>query len=190
MGSVAQGYREQFHSLVEMLDKQLAELDDATLAKRPNPQLNPPGFIAWHLMRVWDLDLNVLIGGHAPTEDAWHRGGFNAELGYEPLGNGPRGSGLGFGYSDTEVEALPHRGEVLRRYLAQLRDETDAYLAGASDADLAASIERPGSPFGVFTPAARLQHTIAHSWNHTGELRMTKSMLGFDDPSGPRRPQS
>lgn len=188
--SEAAAYRDQFRTLVEMLDKQLAEVDDATLAKRPSPSLNPPGFIAWHLTRVWDMDINLLIGGRPPNEDAWHRGGFNDELGYEPLGNGPRGSGLGFGYSDTEVDALPHRAEVLRRYLAMVLEETEAYLAGVGDADLHAAIERPGTPFGSFTPAARLQHAIAHGWNHTGEFRMTKSMLGFDDPTGPRAPRS
>jgi uncharacterized damage-inducible protein DinB len=76
---------------------------------------------------------------------------------------------------------------VLRRYLAQLLAETDEYLAGASADDLAAPMERPGSSMGEYTPAARIQHTIAHSWNHTGEFRMTKSMLGYPDPTGPTR---
>ena len=108
-------------------------------------------------------------------------------MGYTALGNGPGGSGLGFGFNDTEVDAIPHRLDVLRRYLAQLLAETDGYLADASDAELVAAIERAGSPIGQFTPAARIQHTVAHSWNHTGELRMTKSMLGYPDPSGPQR---
>jgi hypothetical protein len=37
------------------------------------------------------------------------------------------------------------------------------------------------------TTGARVQHIIGHSWNHTGELRMTKSMLGFHDPTTPPR---
>jgi hypothetical protein len=183
--AIAAGYREQIEQLGTMLHKQLAELDDAQLVTRPSAELNPPGFIAWHLMRVWDFDLNQLILGQAPDADAWHRGGFHTEAGYEPLGNGPGGSGIGFGFSDVEVDAIPHRLSVLQRYLAQLLEETDAYLAGASEADLAAQMER--APIGEFTPAARVQHIVAHSWNHTGELRMTKSMLGFPDPTGPKR---
>jgi hypothetical protein len=183
--SISDGYREQIAQLATMLDKQLAELDDAQLGRRPSATLNPPGFIAWHLMRVWDFDLNQAILGQARDADAWHRGGFQEQMGYEPIGNGPGGSGIGFGFSDVEVDAVPYRLDVLRGYLAQLLRETDAYLAGASDADLALTLER--APLGEFTPGSRIQHTIAHSWNHTGELRMTKSMLGFPDPSGPAR---
>ena len=72
---------------------------------------------------------------------------------------GPGGSGIGFGFSDVEVDAVPYRLDVLRRYLAQLLTETDTYLAGASDADLAAPMER--APIGAYTPAARMQHTVA-----------------------------
>src|SRR6476661_1923754 len=145
--SITQGFREQITQLAEMLDKQLAELNDGQLATRPNGALNPPGFIAWHLMRVWDFDLNQLILGQTRDADAWHRGGFQTEMGYEPLGNGPGGSGIGFGFSDVEVDAVPYRLDVLRRYLAQLLTETDTYLAGASDADLAAPMER--APIGA-----------------------------------------
>jgi hypothetical protein len=185
MTSIAAGYQEQIAQLADMLGKQLADLSDTQLATRPIATLNPPGFIAWHLMRVWDFDLNQLIRGQARDADAWHRGGFQEQMGYEPIGNGPGGSGIGFGFSDVEVDAVPYRLDVLRGYLAQLLRETDAYLAGASDADLALTLER--APLGEFTPGSRIQHTIAHSWNHTGELRMTKSMLGFPDPSGPAR---
>jgi hypothetical protein len=185
MTSIAAGYQEQITQLADMLGKQLADLSDTQLATRPTATLNPPGFIAWHLMRVWDFDLNQLIRGQARDADAWHRGGFQEQMGYEPIGNGPGGSGIGFGFSDVEVDAVPYRLDVLRSYLAQLLSETDAYLAGASDADLTVKMER--APIGEFTPAARIQHAIAHSWNHTGELRMTKSMLGFADPTGPAR---
>ncbi len=68
--------------------------------------LNPVGWNYWHALRVWDLDLNWLIKGQKPDEDAWHRGEFTARSGYDPDGIGLRGSGIGLGYSDAEVDAL------------------------------------------------------------------------------------
>ncbi len=64
-----------------------------------------------------------------------------------------------------------------------LLDETTAYLGAASDADLHREIERSGQP--TETPAKRIQHTIGHCWNHIGEMRYAKGMLGMNDPSYP-----
>ncbi|MGH9175692.1 MAG: DinB family protein, partial [Vicinamibacterales bacterium] len=177
-------YIEQIETLSDLISKQVAELDDDLLRKRPGPALNPPGFIYFHLLRVWDLDLSILINGKSPAEDIWHRGGFGESLGYNPDGKGGRGMGMGFGYNDQEVDEVPYRLEPLRAYHAQLLDETLAYLNDASDEELSRPITVSGQPT---TTGARIQHTIGHSWNHTGELRMTKSMLGFHDPTTPPR---
>jgi hypothetical protein len=185
--TLAAAYLEQIDALSDMLEKQVAELDDELLSKRPGPALNPPGFIYWHILRIWDLDLNILIKGRKPSEDAWHLGGYGEEMGYNPDGKGGRGSGLGFGYTDAEVDEIPYRMEPLRRYHAQLLDETRAYLESAGSAELQREIKFRDDPS---TPSLRLQHVVAHSWNHVGELRMTKSMLGFHDPTTPPRPAS
>lgn len=177
-------YLGQISEMSSFLENQVSELDDELASRRPASTLNPAGFIYWHVLRIWDLDLNVIIGGRAPTEDAWHRGGFQDELGYVSDGKGGRGMGLGFGYSDTEVDEVPYRLDVIRQYHQQLLDETSAYLANASDDELSRDIQASGQPS---TPAKRLEHTIGHSWNHIGELRMTKSLLGFHDPSTPKR---
>lgn len=177
-------YIEQIQSLSELLDSQISELDDTLLNTRPGPILNPLGFIYFHILRIWDLDINVLVKDGKPAEDAWHRGDYADEMGYNPDGKGGRGMGIGFGYTDAEVDEVPYRLEPLKRYHAHVLTETLAYLNDANDEELNRGITAMGQPS---TTGARIQHIIAHSWNHTGELRMTKSLLGFHDPTTPPR---
>lgn len=182
--SAAAIYLQQIESMSDFLDKLLADVDDEQFSHRPGPERNPIGFFYFHLLRVWDLDLNILCRGQAPHADAWHRGGYSEALGYVPDGKGGSGSGLGFGYTDQEVDEVPYRKDVLQRYHQQLVEETRAWLSSATDADLERPITLRDQPT---TPGARLQHTAAHSWNHIGEIRLTKTLLGMSDPTTPPR---
>ncbi len=181
---ISSAYNEQITQLSEMMDRQVSELDDKLLCTRPGPELNPVGFIYYHVLRTWDLDLNILVHGREQTDDAWHRGGFTEAMGYSPIGKGGRGLGIGFGYTDAEVDEVPYQLEALRRYQEQLLSETTEYLNSASDEELSREISAMGQST---TTGARIQHTIAHTWNHVGEIRLTKSMLGFPDPATPPR---
>lgn len=178
------GYLEQVTTMSDFLTNLVADMDDASISKRPGETLNPVGFIYFHLLRIWDLDLNILVHGRPPADDAWHRGGFSEAMGYTPDGKGGNGMGLGFGYNDQEVDEVPYRLAPLQQYHQQLLDEARAYLTNASDDELNRAIKFRDTDT---TTAARMQHTVAHSWNHIGEIRMTKSMLGFADPTTPAR---
>jgi hypothetical protein len=175
-------YLQQIETMSEFLDTVLSEIDDERFSLRPAPERNPVGFVYFHLLRVWDLDLNILCKGQPAESDAWHRGGYSDAMGYSPDGKGGRGAGNGFGYSDQEVDEVPYRKDVLGRYHHQLLDETRAYLQSATDAELERTIMLRDQPT---TTGARMQHTAAHSWNHIGEIRMTRTMLGFPDPTTP-----
>jgi len=182
--SFATIYQEQIDGMSTMLGTVLAEVDEASFARRPGAELNPLGFIYFHILRIWDMDLNVLIRGQTPGEDAWHRGGYTEALGYDPDGKGGRGLGIGFGYTDDEVDEVPYLIDPLRRYHEQLIEETRAYLADASDEELRRETSFMGQPSST---GLRVQHIAAHSWNHIGEMRMTKGMLGYPDPTTPAR---
>jgi hypothetical protein len=182
--SIAAVYQEQVDAMSTMLSNVVSDVDDEVLAKRPGRDLNPLGFIYFHILRVWDLDLNVLIQGRPPTEDAWHRGGYTEELGYSPDGKGGRGTGIGFGYTDEEVDEVPYRLAALRRYHEQLADETRTYLSSADDDELKRETTFLGQPSST---GMRVQHIVAHSWNHVGEMRMSKGMLGYPDATTPAR---
>jgi DinB superfamily len=181
----AANYAQQISDMSKMLTTVLSGVSDAKLQERPALTLNPTGFICFHLLRVWDYDLNMLIQGRPGEQDAWHRGGIGELAGYEPLGKGGGGRGIGFGYTDAEVDEVAYRTDWLGAYQALLMEETQAYLSTADETEL--QREFSAGATGVATPTLRLQHTVAHSWNHIGEMRMTKSMIGFPDPTTPPR---
>lgn len=176
-------YLTQIKTFSDFLDGQIAEVPADKFNQRPGPGLNPVSWNYFHMLRVWDVDLNWVAKGQAPDGDAWHRGGFTEKTGYEPLGKGGRELGLGFGYTDAEVDELAIDAGALRDYHHMLLAETTEYLEAADDAELHREIERPGMPTG--TPAKQIQHTIGHCWNHIGEMRYAKGMLGMSDPSYP-----
>lgn len=179
-------YLAQIKAMSAFLTNQVSEVPDKMLYRRPGPSLNPVVWNYWHLLRVWDLDLNWLIKGQQPTQDLWHRGGFAAESGYDPAGLGTRGMGIGTGYTDAQVDALRVPRDVLASYQAALLAETEEYLSSADEAELHREVPLPADPSQQTTPAVRLQHTISHSYGHIGELRYTKGMLGFPDRTYPR----
>lgn len=179
----AQVYQEQIDTLVTALKTEIDGTDSSHLYARSGPSVNTPGFLYWHTLRIWDWDVNALIGGKGPDQDAWHAGGFSEKSGYNPDGKGhERLPGTGLAYSDAEVDevgAIPL--EVLNEYRDQLVADTNAYLA--SGADLRTEIhlgDRPST-----TPAARLQHLIGHSYSHLGDIRFSKGLLGQTDATYP-----
>ncbi len=183
---MANDYLDQIRSLSNFVGSQVSDTPDDLFGKRPGPSLNPVSFNYFHLLRVWDLDLNWIIKGQGPQGDAWHRGGFTEKAGYSPDGKGMRGLGIGTGYTDADVDEMKISRSVLQAYQQQLLAETEEYLNGADDAELNREVAPlPNAPDRPATCAQRLQHTISHSWSHTGELRYAKGMFGIHDPSYP-----
>lgn len=184
--SLAADYLSQIEAMSDFVEKQVSELSEEQFKQRPGPSLNPVAFSYFHLLRVWDLDLNWIIKGQGAHGDAWHRGGFSEKAGYDPDGKGTRGMGIGTGFTDVDVDAMRISRDVLRAYQQQLMAETQEYLNAADNAELSREVAPLSSaPDRKATCAQRLQHTISHSWSHIGELRFAKGMLGFHDPSYP-----
>lgn len=180
-------YREQIAGMLTMLDAQIAETPDDRLYQRPGPSQNPIGFIYWHILRIWDLDVCLYTGKNPLKDDIWHRDDFSAKAEYTPDGLGLRGLGMGVGYSDAEVDAVRIPRAVLADYKAQLIAATDAYLDSVDDAAIRAERPSPLNPAQTLTSAARLQHTVSHSYHHLGEIRFIKGIFGFTDPTYPKR---
>jgi hypothetical protein len=184
--SVAAVYLAQFESMSSFIETQISDLPDDLFQQRPGPSLNPVSFSYFHLLRVWDLDLNWIVKGLGPRQDAWHRGGFAEKSGYSPDGKGARRMGIGTGYTDDDVDAVQVSRSVLEEYHRQLAAETEEYLRGASDEELNREVAPlPNAPDRPATCAQRLQHAMNHALSHTGELRFAKGMLGMHDSSYP-----
>jgi hypothetical protein len=152
---------------------------DGRLAERPGPNLNPAGFIYWHILRVWDADLRDIRG----IDDIWAREGYTATLGYQPVTrHGDDGAEYsdGYGYTDADVDAIPYQLDMLNRYLQLLVDETLVYLEGADETELERSVPVPYRDEPC-TPSELMEHTILHSAYHIGELQITGGLLGLRD---------
>ena len=176
-------YLTQMQTMSEFLDGQIDEVPEEKFHQRPGPGLNPVSWNYFPMLRIWDVDINWHCNRQEPEADAWHRAGFSEKSGYEPFGKGGREMGLGFGYTDQEVDGLTVSAAVLREYHHQLLMETTEYLKTVDEAELHQPIQRFDQP--PRTAAERIQHTIAHCWNHIGEMRYAKGMLGMSDPSYP-----
>jgi hypothetical protein len=184
--SVAEVYLTQFEAMSNSIEQQIANMPDDLFNQRPGPSLNPVSFSYFHLLRVWDLDLNWIVKGLGPKQDAWHRGGFAEKAGYSPDGKGIRGMGIGTGFTDAEVDELRVSRSVLQEYQHQLMAETEDYLNSASDDELNREVASlPNAPDRPATCAQRLLHAMSHATSHAGELRFAKGMLGMHDPSYP-----
>ncbi|HEX7102500.1 MAG TPA: DinB family protein [Nitrolancea sp.] len=184
--SMADVYLSQFESMSNFIGNQVVDLPEDVFHRRPGSSLNPISFSYFHLLRVWDVDLNWIVKGLAPKNDAWHRGGFSEKSGYSPDGKGVRGMGIGTGFTDEDVDAMNVSRALLQEYQQQLMDETEAYLNGASDDELNREVAPlPNAPDRPATCAQRLQHAMNHALSHAGELRFAKGMIGMHDPTYP-----
>lgn len=182
----SQIYREQIDTLTDEIKAEFTNLEPALLYKRPAPSANNPGFLYWHILRIWDLDLNHRIKREDAHNDAWHRGGYTEKSGYNPDEKGPaRLRSMGLGYSDADVDEVNIPLDVLTAYHDQLSAETNEYLESASNDELRAGFSVPARP-GTMTPADRFQHLVAHSYGHVGDIRFAKGLLGYTDPTYPK----
>lgn len=166
-----------------MIQYATSDLEEAVLVvtaeqfgKRPAPGANPVNFIYFHVLRHWDRDINVRIQGHDPNQDAWHRGGFSELSGYNPDGKGHENLGTGYGYSQAEVDEVTTDKAALSRYQQMLAVETDALLKTMDDDRL--RVERTSPSGSTKTAAGWLQHLIAHTYVHVGDIEYIKGLIG------------
>jgi hypothetical protein len=178
-------YLKQLRDMSEMLERLVAEVPADWFNRRPGKGLNPVGWNYFHLLRIWDLDLNWKCKGQKPDNDAWHRGDFSAASGYSPDGKGGMGLGLGYGYSDHEVDEVQLSADTLKAYQQMLLAETAEYLGAADDDELQSRSTSILNTQLTRSNAERMQHTIAHSHGHIGEIRYALGVLGWRDQSYP-----
>jgi hypothetical protein len=97
---------EMIGEVADTLERIAVEVPAEQFNQQPEPHLNTVGWNYFHLHRVWDMYVNRECREQPHDGDAWHRGGFTKESGYNPDGKGRRGLGIGFGYTDDEVDEI------------------------------------------------------------------------------------
>ncbi len=158
---------------------------DELFGRRPGPHLNSIGFIYFHVSRHWDWDMNILCRGQSLESDLWHRSGLSEGMGSEPLGIGIAGRGMGVGYNDAEVDAVPSAPDVLAGYHRALEAESAAYLRTTTESDLNAEIEHEQARINPYTRESRIRNVILHNAEHFGDILYVKGMLGMHDATYP-----
>jgi hypothetical protein len=169
----------------DTLERIAVEVPAEQFNHRPGPHLNPVSWNYFHLLRVWDFYLNRECREMPYDEDAWHRGDFTERSGYRPDGKGRRGLGIGFGYTDDEVDEIQIAPAILVEYLRMLMHETEAFLADVSEDELRRVTHSAIHPGQTSTVAQRMQDLVLHSCSHAGEMRYAMGVLGWRDPSYP-----
>jgi hypothetical protein len=185
MSKEAAVYLEQLRDMSKMLEQLIDEVPAGWFNQRPGKGLNPVGWNYFHLLRIWDMDLNWKCRGQKPENDAWHRGDFSTASGYSPDGKGGLGLGLGYGYSDDEVDEVQISANVLKTYQQMLIAEAAEYLDAADEEELQRRSPSILNTQLTRSNAERMQHTIAHSHGHIGEIRYALGVLGWHDESYP-----
>ncbi|HEX6683193.1 MAG TPA: DinB family protein [Candidatus Limnocylindrales bacterium] len=115
----------------------IEDLDNESLAFRPDPGGNSIGVTIWHFTRWLDVIAHrVFVDGRVESE-LWHAGGWARETGYDPSGLGYRGLGVVTGYTIEEVDRIPalsagalilYYDQVAGRLRELLRDMTTEQL--------------------------------------------------------------
>ncbi|MGE3412721.1 MAG: DinB family protein [Dehalococcoidia bacterium] len=176
----------QAEALPALLARRLDGLTEEQLVWRPAPRANHIGFIVWHCLRACDWQLGR-VRGVTPDLEVWHITGFRDRTGYDPRGLGSRGIGIGTGYTQAMVDAVPASRQLLEDYAAAVSRAYVDHLATMQDADLDAPLPTPeGAPpqyaFTAIDTAIRQFH------QHMGECDYLRGLLGIPDPTAPREP--
>ena len=174
-------------SVATLADLVFGALTDEQMRVRPGKRLNSLVWLVWHMARVEDVCVNlVIVDGRQIFEDTWGR-----RLGV-------RRWDIGTGMTDEEVEAMSAAIDLpnLRGYRAAVGRRTQDVARELPDAEwdqtVDAAIVREAAAQGAFTPAsewvARFWEGkskgwflywlgVGHNYLHLGHAGWVKEML-------------
>jgi hypothetical protein len=171
------------------VDRLIAGLDEAHLRARPGPGLNSIAWILWHMARLEDVAVNVLVAGGSQViaEDDW------ADRLRLPH------TALGTGMDDAEVDGVSRQVDTaaLLDYRMAVGRRTRDVMARLEETDLdqtvdAARVSELVTRGSIAAPAAwlvdvwqgqplhffLLMPATAHNFMHLGEAWCVRGLLG------------
>lgn len=151
----------------DTLHRTLRGADTDELARRPAPDANTVGWLAWHLVRVQDDHVAELAGREQIwTAQSW-AGRF--ELPFEP-------SATGFGFSAADVDAVRVPSvELLLDYADAVHQATTAFVRSLSEDDLDRVVDDSYDP--PVTVGIRLVSVLSDDLQHIGQAAYVRGML-------------
>ncbi|WP_295656923.1 mycothiol transferase [uncultured Nocardioides sp.] len=149
----------------ESLTATLEGLDPDDLARRPGPDANPVGWLAWHLTRVLDGHLADLVG--APQ--VWEEWRVRLDLPYDA-------GATGYGQSSAEVGAFRADAASLTGYWAATWHRTREVLRQLAGEDAERVVDDSWDP--PVTVSSRLVSVVNDVTQHVGQMGYARGLLG------------
>jgi hypothetical protein len=113
-----------------MVDGTLADLDEAALARQPQPQCNSIAWTLWHMNRVVDMFVHERIASDAPL---WLSDGWCEKYG---MSDSPEDRGAG--WTAEQVAAwTPPAKDVQMGYYEAVKEAGRSRISGLSEEELA-----------------------------------------------------
>tara|TARA_B100000315_G_C14168358_1_gene403382 strand:- start:11 stop:538 length:528 start_codon:yes stop_codon:yes gene_type:complete len=122
-----------------MVNSALADVDEATMASRPNDQSNSISWLLWHMARVADRFI------HARLKEApqlWIKDGWHQKFG---MPADPHDFGMGWGLEQLAAWQSPSK-DVLVAYFEAANSATRDYLRPLSASEMERQIPFPAPP--------------------------------------------
>ena len=145
--------------IAEVARGAVGNLSQEQLAIRLDDDANSIAWLVWHLARVQDDHISGVSG----DAQVWLTGDWQERFGlpFEP-------EVIGYGQSSAEVAAVVGiPGDLLMAYLDAVTNQSLAYLATLTDADLDRVVDTDWTP--EVTLAVRLVSVIGDDLEHAGQ---------------------
>ena len=156
-----------------MVDGTLADLDEAALARQPQPQCNSIAWTLWHMNRVVDTFVNERIGSETPL---WLRDGWCEKYG---MGDTPEDRGVGWNAEQLVAWAPPAK-DVQLGYYEAVKEAARARISGLSEAELAHRSVIPPMP----EPRSVAQALGQITWDNVSHGGQISYIRGLFDGMG------
>lgn len=158
-----------FVRISQELEQVLEGLTVDELNKKPAPDGNSVGWLAWHLTRSHDRNTSELLAEEQLwTKDKWHA----------RFDRAPDPADTGFGHSSEDIAAFrsPDSKTLLQYHLAVL-ELVKGYISGTlSETDLEREVESP-TLGNIATVRARLVGIISEGLQHVGQAAYVRGLL-------------
>lgn len=164
----AQLLSDGFGRILESGTAVVAGLSLGDLARRPGHEANSIGWLVWHLTRVQDDHVAEVAG----QPQVWTEQDFVRRFDL-PL----QVTDTGFGHTRDQVDVVRADADTLTAYLLAVHEQTAAFLAGVSEADLDRVVDTRWDP--PVTLGVRLVSVLDDDARHVGQAEYVRGLLGL-----------
>ena len=146
----------------EMVISAVSDVDEETMATRPNEDSNSMSWLVWHMARVTDRFIHFRLADKPQiwSVDAW----------YEKFNMPDEPNDMGMGWTNEQVAAwqAPSK-EMLMEYFNKANDAAAGYLSSMSEDDLKREVNWT-APNGTMVVADALSILVWDNIVHGGQV--------------------